>query len=93
MNWILNSKDGIIINLKIVPNAKHNKIDGILGERLKVRIQAPPADGKANKMLVKFLSGIFDLPRSHVTIVTGESGRLKRIAIRGINKDKATLFL
>jgi len=76
---------GAVILVKVVPRAKKNGIAGLLGDSLKIRIQAPPVDGKANKMLIKFLGDILDVPESRVSILAGESGRSKRVRIEGID--------
>lgn len=71
------------INLKIVPNAKQEKIvpenDGY-----KVYIPAPAVDGKANAYLIKFLAGHFKVRKSAVTLVRGETSRHKVVDIEGL---------
>jgi len=71
------------INLKIVPNAKQEKIvpenDGY-----KVYIPAPAVDGKANAYLIKFLAGHFKVRKSAVTMVRGETSRHKVVDIEGL---------
>ena len=81
MAW-LEEKDGfLILNLRVVPRASKDAIQGRLGDALKVRIQAPPVEGKANAYLVKFLSKHWKIPRRNIEILTGETGRNKRIRI------------
>lgn len=68
--------------MKVTPRASRNEIigwsdDGIL----KIKLNAPPVDGKANRALVEFLSEESDIPKSSFSIVRGESARLKRIRI------------
>lgn len=67
-------------NIKVVPNAKQNKLVEE-PSRLKVYLTAPPVDGKANKALVAFLAEHFGVKRSAVRIVRGETGREKVIEI------------
>ncbi len=75
-------KDGcIILNVRVVPRASKNAIHGVLGDALKVRIQAPPVEGKANTYLVKFLSKQWKVPRRDIAILSGETGRNKRLRI------------
>jgi uncharacterized protein (TIGR00251 family) len=77
-------KDGcIILNVRVVPRASKDDIQGVLGDALKVRIQAPPVEGKANAYLVKFLSRYWKIPRSSIEILSGETGRNKRLRITG----------
>ena len=69
------------IDLRVQPRASRDEIVGAMGERLKVRITAPPVDGKANAHLVKFLARQFGVTRAGVRLVRGEAGRDKTIAI------------
>ena len=71
----------IILNVRVVPRATKDAIQGVLGDALKVRIQAPPVEGKANAYLVKFLSKQWNIPRSNIEILSGETGRNKRLRI------------
>lgn len=73
-------KDGcIILNVRVVPRASKDGIQGIMGDALKIRIQAPPVDGKANAYLVKFLSKHWNIPRANIELLSGETGRNKRL--------------
>jgi uncharacterized protein (TIGR00251 family) len=69
-----------IIKIKVIPNAKQNKLVEEPG-RLKVYLKAPPVDGKANLALVEFLAGHFRVKRSAIKIVRGETGREKVVEI------------
>jgi uncharacterized protein (TIGR00251 family) len=86
MSIISETDNGIIINIRLIPRASANKITGILDNAIKIRLQAPPVDGKANKALIKFLSKLFKIPASHITLISGETNRNKRILINGIKK-------
>lgn len=75
-------KQGAALVVRVTPRAKHNEISGIMEDgTLKVKIVAPPVDGKANQMLVAFLSEILDIPPSKIEIVVGASGRNKLVSI------------
>jgi uncharacterized protein (TIGR00251 family) len=75
-------KDGcIVLNIRVVPRASKDSIQGLLGDALKIRIQAPPVEGKANVHLVKFLSKRWKIPRGNIEILSGETGRNKRVRI------------
>ena len=65
------------------PGAKRSEFAGRHGERIKLRLAAPPAEGKANAALIEFLAGYFGVPRRNVTIVSGVKSRAKRVAIEG----------
>lgn len=75
----------VVAELKVVPRASENEIRREAGGLLKVRLQAPPVDGKANKALVKFLAETLNVSKSSITIVSGEKGRNKVVRISGIN--------
>ncbi len=72
-----------MLQVHVQPNAKRNEIAGLHGAELKVRLHAPPVDGKANAELIEFLSERLGVPRSAVEILRGESGRSKQVLVRG----------
>lgn len=82
MAWF-DERDGcIFLWVRVVPRASRDAIVGVMGgEALKIRIQAPPVEGKANAYLVKFLSKQWNIPRSNIEIQSGETGRNKRLRI------------
>lgn len=69
------------LSLHIQPRASRDAIVGPHGDSLKVCITAPPVDGKANAHLLKFIAKQFGVPRGRVSLVSGESGRQKRLRI------------
>lgn len=71
----------LIINCHLQPKAKTDEFSGLHGESLKIRIKAPPVDGKANAYLTKFLAKAFGVSKSRVIIISGELSREKRIKI------------
>jgi len=89
---IKESKEGIVLQIVITPNAKDNSIEGIepWKKRLKVKIAAPPRGGKANKELIKFFSKLF---KRDVTIIRGETSREKDILIKNATKEEIEKIL
>jgi len=81
MPWLEEKDDHLILNIRVVPRASKDSIQGLLGDALKVRIQAPPVEGKANAYLIKFLSKQWEVPRRNIEILSGETGRNKRLHI------------
>lgn len=79
--WHHWEQDELLIDLRVQPRASRDEFVEPMGDRLKVRITAPPVDGKANAHLIKFLAKAFGVPRSSVKIVRGETGREKTVAI------------
>jgi len=75
------------IQIKVIPNASTNIIEGWEADRLKVRIRAVPEKGKANKKLIEFLADELGISKTSITIESGESSRIKRIRIEGISKE------
>ncbi|HSC69652.1 MAG TPA: DUF167 family protein [Cellvibrio sp.] len=74
--------EDLILHCHLQPKAAGDAIVGIHDQRLKIRITAPPVDGKANEHLIKWLSKIFGVPKSHIEILQGESGRHKTLRIK-----------
>ncbi len=73
--------DTLELKVRIQPKASRDEIVGPQGGDLKVRITAPPAEGKANAHLVRFMARVFGVPRARITLVSGERGRSKRLRI------------
>ncbi len=73
--------DDLILRIKVQPKASKDELAEILGSQLKVRITAPPVDGKANKHLIAFLSKAFKTAKSNIELLSGETGRDKRLKI------------
>jgi uncharacterized protein (TIGR00251 family) len=71
----------LILDVHVQPRAAKDEIVGLHGDRLKVRISAPPVDGKANRHLIDFLAGVFKVAKRDVILLAGESGRDKRFKI------------
>lgn len=78
---------GCTIAIRVQPGAKKTAIVGIYGEgqqaALKVAVQAPPIEGRANDALIAFFSAMLDLPKSSMTVLSGELSRSKVILVRG----------
>lgn len=81
MNALSQSKDGTLVHIRVVPNAKKSCFDGFIGSRIKIRIQAPPVDGKASRKLVEFLAQETGFRKSAMRITAGETSRDKTVLI------------
>jgi uncharacterized protein (TIGR00251 family) len=79
--WYFWQDDALVLNVHIQPRAGKDEIAGIFGKRLKIRITAPPVDGKANSHLIDFFADIFQIPRRNVMLLSGETSREKRFKI------------
>lgn len=73
--------DDLILRLRVQPRASRDELV-LQGEQLRLRITAPPVDGKANTHLCSYLASLFGVAKSRVEILSGESGRDKRVRIR-----------
>lgn len=78
------SRESVTLNVKVIPRAKRNEIVGVEGEALKLRLDAPPVEGKANEALVRFLADKLGIARAKVEIVRGETSRHKVVRVYGI---------
>ena len=85
--------DATIITLHLQPGAKRSAVCGMFGDAVKLAIQAPPVDGRANTALRTFLAAQFKLPTAAVTLVSGASGRDKRVRVDGITPEQALTAL
>jgi uncharacterized protein (TIGR00251 family) len=81
--------EGVRLRIRVTPRAKRTAVTGIVEAdgrpALAIRLAAPPVDGAANKALLAFLAAALDLPRSRLRILSGETGRLKIVAIADIS--------
>ncbi|MBI5382196.1 MAG: DUF167 domain-containing protein [Opitutae bacterium] len=75
--------------IKAIPGAPKNQICGWLGEAVKVKIHAPPVEGRANEVLIEFLAETLGLPRRCVTLLRGDTSRHKLVRIDGLALDEA----
>ena len=75
-------KKGSALAIRVTPRASRNEIVEILSDgTIRIRLTAPPADGKANQALVQFLAEVLDIPVSRIEIVAGFTGRDKLVSI------------
>ena len=81
---ITSTSDGVELTVRVIPRARHTEISGERDGALVMRVAAPPVEGAANDALVAFFSAALRVPRRAIRIVSGERGRLKRIAIAGV---------
>ena len=81
----LEKPEGITFEVKVQPGAPRTRILGQHDRVLKLALAAPPVEGKANAECIRFLAKFFDLSRSQVDILTGETTRNKVILLRGFS--------
>ena len=82
--WLRVAADGrITLTLHIQPGAKKTEFAGLHGDTLKIRLAAPPVDGKANEALIKFVAETLKLPKSAVNLKSGQTSRRKVLEVIG----------
>ena len=90
MAWLAQAADGsVVLVLHIQPGARKTEVAGLHGDALKIRLAAPPVDGKANACLIEFLARQLGVAKSAVELVSGDTSRAKRVRISRISVDAA----
>ncbi len=79
--WCRRDGDGWLLSIRVQPNASVSEVAGEYGDQLRVRLAAPPVDGRANEALVTFLARALDVPKASVSVVRGQSGRSKAVKV------------
>lgn len=81
-DWYVWQGSDLLLRVSVQPRARRDEICGIQGEALKVRITAPPVDGKANAHLIAYVATQCGVSKSAVSLISGESSRHKRLRIQ-----------
>lgn len=80
---IKDEKDGISFKISVLPNSSKSFIVGVLDGILKIKLNSPPIEGRANAEVISFLSKLLAVPKSTILIIKGDKNKLKTIAIKG----------
>jgi uncharacterized protein (TIGR00251 family) len=92
--YIQSHKDGsLLLHIHVQPRASSTALVGLHGEALKVRLNCPPVDGKANRVLIAFLAQKLGLPKASVHLVRGKTSRSKQIRVSGIDATRVRTLL
>jgi uncharacterized protein (TIGR00251 family) len=81
-DWYRRNGEVITLTLHVQPGAKRSEIAGLHGDALKIRLAAPPIEGRANEALLKFIAKLFDVPLRQVELKRGEQSRHKIILVQ-----------
>jgi uncharacterized protein (TIGR00251 family) len=84
---ITEGQDGIIFSLRVIPRSSRCEVAGVQNDALKLKITAPPVEGKANEECIRFLSDKLGIKRNRITIKAGHKSKNKTISISGITKE------
>ena len=82
------SDSGVTFAVKLHPRAKKNAITGELGDALKISLTTPPVEGRANDACIEFFAKLLKVPRSSVTIASGQTSRNKVIRVAGLSAEQ-----
>ena len=77
-----------MVTIKATPRAAKSGLAGVDAEWVRIRLQAPPVDGKANAALINFLAKTFSVPKRSIEILSGDTSRLKRVKITGVTAEQ-----
>ncbi len=83
--FIQPATDGIMLRIRVVPNASRDQIVGLLGGALKVKVASPPEGGKANTAVCTLLARVLGVAKQNVSVDTGHTQPNKQIAVKGID--------
>lgn len=92
VSWYRRDGDALLLVLHIQPGAKRSGVVGLHGDALKVRLAAPPIDGRANDALLRFLADSFGVPLRNVELQKGAQSRHKTVRVSGSNVDPESLL-
>jgi uncharacterized protein (TIGR00251 family) len=81
--WFHREGKVIVLALHVQPGAKRNEVVGLHGEALKIRLAAPPIEGRANNALLCYLAELFAVPQRNVELLRGSQSRHKMVKISG----------
>jgi uncharacterized protein (TIGR00251 family) len=92
-DWLRVAADGrLTLTLHIQPGAKKTEVAGEHGDALKIRLAAPPVDGKANAALLAFIAERLGVPKSAVTLKSGQASRRKVVEVEGASVEAVRLL-
>ena len=78
---------GVVVSVKVQPNASRDRVVGEHGDQLKIAVTVAPEKGKANKVVIKVLSKLLGVKNSDIEILSGETSREKKVLIRNISEE------
>jgi uncharacterized protein (TIGR00251 family) len=90
--WYRRTGDVLTLTLHVQPGAKRTDVAGLHGEALKIRLAAPPIEGRANEALLKFIAEAFGVPLRQVELKQGGQSRHKVVAITGSKVEPESLL-
>jgi uncharacterized protein len=78
-----------VLDIRVIPRSPRTCVDGMRGDAILIRLNAPPVEGAANEALIIFLSDSLGVPRRDISLIAGEKSRDKRVRIVGVDQQSA----
>jgi hypothetical protein len=88
MSYLRETKEGLLLAIRVNPRSSRDEIAGTQANALKIRLNAPPVDGKAIARLIRFLSERLGAPPSRIQIVRGQTRREKQVLVTGLRPEE-----
>ena len=82
MEFVRKSPHGVTFKVFVLPRSSKNMISGLYKDAVKIKLVAPPVEGAANKLCIKYLAKCLDVPKSSLEIISGHTSRTKKILLR-----------
>lgn len=90
--WYLCEGECVTLTLHVQPGAKRSEVAGLHGDALKIRLAAPPIEGRANEALLRFIAKCFNVPLNSIELLRGAQSRHKTVRVTGSKTDAASLL-
>lgn len=89
-----NGKAGAAISVRVTTRSPRAELVGVLDDgTIKIKLTSPPIDGKANDELIRYLSGLMQIPKTNIEIISGHSSKNKLIVLFGIDSDRVNQLI
>ncbi len=85
VNWLRETSEGVVVAVRVRPRSSRAGLDCVLEDALSIRLRSAPVEGKANKELIETLAELFDIAKSRVRFVSGETSKTKRLLLAGVS--------
>lgn len=92
MNWFRRTATGYLLMIHVQPGAKRSESAGLYGDRLKLRIAAPPVEGRANDALIEFIAARLGVARNKLRVLKGVQSRTKQVEVLDFDIDPQRLL-
>jgi uncharacterized protein (TIGR00251 family) len=86
-SFVVGRDGALLLTLRVQPGAKKDAVAGRCGNALKIRLAAPPVDGKANAALLVFLARWLQIPKSAISLKSGQTSRQKVVRVEGVEAE------